>query len=543
MRKHQIGKKIASVALAAALTVTTVVTGGFGKLTAQAAAPPVQDSASAVNYATILGRGVDFGIVANKFQQRNHMETTMAVDYFANYKGDFNTIDLIPKDSTAQILLGHADTERGVDKPFVFDATVAHTINIEGGPEAMAGFNGHSSSGYFVFDNVKADVVAVTNNKTSDNIQAILNNAYERSDEIQRKIDNGYAVDYHDDKKKNEGDKIVLDFASTNEFVNKVVYVDVDNEFLNVMDNGDGFRIIKDPSTVVVFNINDNAGTNSGDGILILEYKVSLDGGATWIDTTAYSDHNNDPKVENETRKNDREICQKVIFNITSTKKVSVGNTSGLFIIPNSPLVDVRHTCAGWIVADNLQNSAGEWHYIYDGGSQEFQKDNKGEIHFAARKAFTHNYHGKDTLEDTTVFCGKDLFKFNWYETGSDYAISGLPIDTIGNKATNTVKFPVLTFYSDDAHKTDPHFVGVGDSEDFYFVITEDSGSTGIENVELSNGKIEIHLNVINNNGILEYYVDSVTTLGDGTVYKRNSNVHMSGVEFFFRRIFQSYKS
>ena len=357
MRKRRIGKKITAVALAVALTVTTVVTGGFGKLTAQAAAPPVQDAASAVNYATILGRGVDFGIVANKFQQRNHMETTMAVDYFANYKGDFNTIDLIPKDSTAQILLGHADTERGVDKPFVFDATVAHTINIEGGPQAMAGFNGHSSSGYFVFDNVQADVVAVTNNKTSDNIQAIIGNAYESSEEIQSKIDGGYAINYREYDKHNEGDKVILDLASSGEFTNKVVYIDVDNELLSRMDDGDGFRIIKDSSTVVVFNINDNAGANEGDDIMIREYKVSVDGGSSWIETTWYSDRNEDPKVETNTRKNDAEICQKVIFNITSNRKLSLGNTSGLFIVPNSPLVDVRHTCAGWIVADNLQNS------------------------------------------------------------------------------------------------------------------------------------------------------------------------------------------
>ncbi len=406
----------------------------------------------------------------------------------------------------------------------------------------MAGFNGHSSSGYFVFDNVQADVVAVTNNKTSDNIQAIIGNAYESSEEIQSKIDGGYAINYREYDKHNEGDKVILDLASSGEFTNKVVYIDVDNELLSRMDDGDGFRIIKDSSTVVVFNINDNAGANEGDDIMIREYKVSVDGGSSWIETTWYSDRNEDPKVETNTRKNDAEICQKVIFNITSNRKLSLGNTSGLFIVPNSPLVDVRHTCAGWIVADNLQNSAGEWHYIYDGGSQEFQKDNKGEIHFAARKAFTHNYHGKDTLEDTTVFCGEDLFKFNWYETGSDYAISGLPIDTIGNKATNTVKFPVLTFYSDDAHKTDPHFVGVGDSEDFYFVITEDSGSTGVENVELSNGRIEIHLNVINNNGILEYYVDSKTILGDGTTYKNNSNVHMSGVEFSLGAFFNLIK-
>ena len=45
-----------------------------------------------------------------------------------------------------------------------------------------------------------------------------------------------------------------------------------------------------------------------------------------------------------------------------------------------------------------------EWHYIYGGGNQNYMTDVEGEIHFAARKSFTHNWDGKGTAEDTTIY-------------------------------------------------------------------------------------------------------------------------------------------
>ena len=46
------------------------------------------DSSSLVNYSSVLGRAVDFGIVTNRLEQRNHMETTYATNDFYNQKND-----------------------------------------------------------------------------------------------------------------------------------------------------------------------------------------------------------------------------------------------------------------------------------------------------------------------------------------------------------------------------------------------------------------------------------------------------------------------
>lgn len=68
--------------------------------------PAVQDSASAVNYATILGRATDFGIVANEFHHNMHMETTIAVNNFYQDDGGAVTdVDFVQ--GTAQFIIAH----------------------------------------------------------------------------------------------------------------------------------------------------------------------------------------------------------------------------------------------------------------------------------------------------------------------------------------------------------------------------------------------------------------------------------------------------
>ncbi|MBP5261158.1 MAG: hypothetical protein J6Z43_03410 [Clostridiales bacterium] len=46
------------------------------------------DSANSVNFSTILGRAVDFGIVSNYLVQTNHMETTFATNTYERIGGE-----------------------------------------------------------------------------------------------------------------------------------------------------------------------------------------------------------------------------------------------------------------------------------------------------------------------------------------------------------------------------------------------------------------------------------------------------------------------
>ena len=385
-------RKVGAVGLAALTVFSTLTFGGnvvergSGKVLA-AGVPSIQDASSAVNYSTILGRGVDFGIVADSFQQRMHMETTLAVDHFSNM-GFFNTIDLISNGSTAQVMIGGVDLDKSAPitndlKPVMIDGNVAKTVNVEGMPNVLTKTNGNYD--YFKFQ-TDAEVLTTANEATSANIQRIVNNAFEESQRIEEKIDNGYAIDYKE-YINNDGR---IDLRG-GDFTNKVVYIDVDDALLTRIAQSGGINIVKDESTVVVFNINDKCKANSNwndkytndpiSGIRINKYSVSVDGGKTFAWTDSYSGNSEDPN--DACRMNDHNICQKVIWNITSTLPVGLDNTSGLFIIPNSVLAETLGTSAGWVVAKNFANSGGEWHYIYHGGNQDVLKDGVGQIHFA----------------------------------------------------------------------------------------------------------------------------------------------------------------
>ena len=109
------GRKKLLTKAVCAISAAAVVTGGIAfylskdtRVLASAVeegktVPANLDAVSAINYATILGRATDFGIVANDFEQVTHMETTYAVNTFSNTSGQVNEVDFIG--NTAQFLV------------------------------------------------------------------------------------------------------------------------------------------------------------------------------------------------------------------------------------------------------------------------------------------------------------------------------------------------------------------------------------------------------------------------------------------------------
>ena len=71
--------------------------------------PSAYDSVSQVNYARILNRATDYGIVADHFYQKMHMETTFATNHFSNPNGaQNNDVDFIDG-QTAHFLIAGID--------------------------------------------------------------------------------------------------------------------------------------------------------------------------------------------------------------------------------------------------------------------------------------------------------------------------------------------------------------------------------------------------------------------------------------------------
>ncbi|MBR6210937.1 MAG: hypothetical protein IKQ81_07270, partial [Clostridiales bacterium] len=564
--RHSLKDRIISGFLSFLIAVVFVCASAVPDLLKQnvlaATVPPIQDSASAVNYATILGRATDFGIVANEFHHVMHMETTIAVNDYYQKNGSVTDVDFV--NGTAQFIVAHV-------KEGVFalgNNQKAETYNIEVSEELYYATNPSASDnptfiypipnkgenpntgivGYFNVDydftkqNPKLsykqslNVYPVATDTVENNVARIIENMQEKSAEIDMKAnDEGYKIDYK--QYKTTDAKYTLDFTQ-GDFVNKVIYINVDSELADKIAEGQLY-LKKDDSTIICFNYPETGAEVKIGRMYVWDgtgYVSSVTGsrGDTEVTEAGYT-YTND--------KTDTYINQKIIFNIQTTGKVTLDAAGGTFLVPKaSSNTEVVGSSTGWIVTAGSMVNKAEWHYVYKAVSQEAMLDGVGQIHFAARKAFTHDYDGKATTEDKTIFCNAEDYKFAWYETGSDYDISStnskLIKNDIGNQATNTIKFPTLTFYTDatQAGTDTDHLVLEGESKDFYYKVVEVSGVTSLggKTVSVSDGWINIHLTVTNKNGFLSYTVSSETRLGDAnnTVYKKNTDVSMSGVEF-----------
>ena len=539
MSKKRLGKRIVAFAVAATMTLSTALTGGFGGKTVVNAAeatnlPKRYDSASAVNYASILGRGVDFGVLANDFLQIDHMETSFAAVTYANRDGKANDIDITPDGSTAQILIGNIDTSRGVQQPLHIPGPHGtRRVQIEGSENVI---NGGYFYGEYTPEN-KSYLDAFVNDHAVDNIDDIKDNVYEWSTFLENRCTSpDYALDYSSVWDRNSR---ILDLRGE-AFKNKVIYINVDQGMLDSFSNA-GTKIYKEDSTVVVFNVSDSLKTNgkynNKDVVTINKYEVIVG------DKVYLTDKNGAKDVE--VRDTDFNIAQKIIWNITSKKNVTFANTCGMFIAPKTPLAEVQNVSAGWIVAENFQNTGGEWHYIYNGGYQKTPDNDIDEIHFSARKAFTYDWNNGKPVEDMSIFTHEDQFTFELYEVKDEnYDTEGIVPEPVTNKTTNTIQLPKIKFSTTDP--SSKHYVpDDGNAHSFYFVVKEANQGTFVDGIEVSRNYINVKVDVKNVGGHLEYVFSHasyiVDSFGNEWLYESAVDKGHAGLEYslgdFFNKV------
>nr|MCR5633407.1 hypothetical protein [Eubacterium sp.] len=395
MLKQKI-RKVVSFALATTMSIAMAVTGVGNDIRGVHAAS--NDLSSQVNFSTILGRGVDYGIIAENFQLRSHMQTTYAVGSFScACDGVPSEANLNPVGSTAHFLIGdvvpagqeqYSRTTKGPVYAFVGgDGT--NNLVVEASENVYAQEEGKDSN--FKSQNF-ANTDKIVDNNTTQHVKDLCDSVFGVSTQLSVKATSDDAIDYRDyfttTGGGKGGDKACLDLTS-GDFANKVVYIDVDDDLLAHMNVADNFNIIKDSSTVIVFNIGPDVSTNSTvrsdndyaikgrhglkeeEFVTLSTYSVSVDNGNSWIRTTSSTgqDGKEDETAKanyEETRKLDMEVNQKIIWNITTNHEVALDASAGLFIVPNA-FVDVIGSSTGWVVAKDIANTTGEWHYTYCG--------------------------------------------------------------------------------------------------------------------------------------------------------------------------------
>ena len=527
-RTKRILKRVLSVATASMLTVGLLSMGGTQKSmdAVKAATEQEYDSVSLVNYSTILGRAVDYGILANKYEQQNHTETNFAVKVYEKNRDINNDPDLAGGDPLPFIIGDITGTNAvlRIDKTYNDQAM---KFNIETTPEVIdAGkfkFNGSAltNGSSFVFKKSSKETI-------DKNIDEMIKHISDESKELYAKttIDiadfessttvdmNNYWIDLDDDK-----------------YENAVVYIKVPEgtnlDTILKAENGytDAIKIKKRSSTVVVFNIENESVVLKQFLVYLTDSdKESLIKGTDKEKISSKTDDSGNASLHNEDV--DAQIAQKIVWNLNKATDVKINTSAGTILVPNKEAkIDVTGSSAGWLATGgDVVNSTAEWHFIYRDRSSELNTDEEGQMHFAARKAFTDSYTERDEdgkiIENDTILIGEDDYRFDFYETNSRYnttSSSAHKIEEKGLVAGSKIKFSPISF---------------AEGETRYFVIKEENPGVTTNKITNSTGEIDIKVVVTKENGSLQYTVSSKYYLtaedkAAGNAYKTNSNIKM----------------
>ena len=530
-------KRVTSAVVASAVVLSSLFFVPDAKKHVVYAAETKYDSANLVNYATIMGRAVDYGIVSQSITQSMHMETTFATFTYRRTIDTTTDVDLTNA-KTAQFIIGEItssypyDTlkfgkvKTSSDKVFVENMRITMSDNMD--PNRSFRFQDD------VAKTTKFSYSYLTRNEIQESIDTVIDHARDESDEmVVRTKDSDYVLDASDNKLVSVNGAITTININDPKYDNKVVYINLDDaKFSNLLrawekePNGHHLDINKRSSTVIVF-------TSQKSGSITLG-KVSVYAPDSSLYSSAASSgvHDYDSYASvttysgNQSTHNayvDKEIAQKLIWNITKAENVTISSNAGTFLCLAGSKTDRKvkvnlegNPCAGWLVVNgNVENKC-EYHYIYGGHSQEQQSEGNGQMHFVARKGFTTKYVDKDHIApytDSSVAFKEGAYQFFWQEyTDSSFNTPVGTRSTVKVKDTSYLEFPTETFTNKDS--SDPHYV-TSTPTDFYFRITEDQ-SKSLPGIKNSAGYINICLRVyVAAKDEIKFKVQSVTMIGD----------------------------
>ncbi len=488
------------------------------------------DSAGLMNYTSVLGRAIDYGIVSTHLEQRNHMETTYATSDFFNQKNDNCDVDLAG-DEPAQFIIASISGGK---------ARFGYTYGAKNGYNTAPTMQfvidttpALKDSGLFTYDagSFKGEALYRTFSKgeLEDAVQGMVDHITDESNKMLQHT----AVDGDEIADFSTG-KGVIDLTDES-YKGAAVYINVlpGSKLERSIQETENLQIKKDPSTVVIFNI------LNPDSIKLAKYVVISDGKT--MDT--YTDHSG-----NDTQKNqdiDEYITRKIIWNIPYAKTVSYDTTAGLFILPNPDTVGtVTTSSAGWIAAAGTTVvKGGEFHYIYHGRSEDANTVDESVMHFAMRKAFVAAGTPATQIKNEeikNIHAGENQYTFSIRETDETYQND--KGDFRQDVSTDEDGKVVFQSIRETVRNVDPY-----NGKHRYFVITEKSMAPDVDShISKSNGEIRIDLYITNVNGIIHYkiyswkYADSNNISATGLIAE-NPGVDMAGTEFSLGGFYNYY--
>lgn len=294
-------------------------------------------------FRSILGPGVNYGITADHFEQKMHMQTNLATNLYTNPAGENATepdlngtssgaFAIAEFDGDSQLFLG---TRHAGNVLFYADETMERPLKDDRD---------------FVY------IVKDSRQNISNNIvEPIISHGDSISEELLHHSATIVPV-----APKDTNTPVQLDTTAYAE--NATIYVDADN-IAAWLEKGGGLRITKHPDQLIVFNFKNT------DQVYINEFYVKYPDMSPYSQVPLEEGYIKTDSPTTQGPKNDAlsEISQHVVWNLASCTFVELNASTGMFLVPrDDSTTDLRGTTSGWIISDGfVKNTGGEWHSVY----------------------------------------------------------------------------------------------------------------------------------------------------------------------------------
>lgn len=324
-----------------AMTVTMVVSSA-GVIGQKAQATTL----SSVNYQTILGDAVNFGVTADKYVQGNHAQTNYAVVTFER-KGDVvcepdlingATIPFYAANITNGVRFGNS-TYKNVDTDSV--TYLYHTSN-------------QTDITKITSDNQKIHL-NIEHAKSGDEVSKVVNNMISHVSNVSAELAGTSPTIVVTDDKISDVNHYMLDTTARGD--NEVIYINVTDgsRLAQVLEKNEGLTVKKKSGQVLVFNILGNNVRVFKIKVIVADKNVEL---TTEGATSAKSQRNVDLLEY---------VDKNFVWNMPNATVVEIKECAGIFLAPTkNSTVEVTSTSSGWVVsAGTVKNETCEWHFPY----------------------------------------------------------------------------------------------------------------------------------------------------------------------------------
>lgn len=305
------------------------------------------DTVKDVNYRTILGDAVNYGVVADTFVHQNHTQTNFAVNEYVREGEQILEADLMGEGNIPFIIGEMSNKIR-------FGQHTFNNANVTMDIVTNEKYKGDDS--LFIRDNKGRVAVNATYESEAsirNKVSALQQHAAEWSEKLAAKEP---TVTLSKTMRGNTIDVTRYD-------ADAVIYVSVpeDGNFLTEVVNH-SLTIKKKSNQIVVFNI-------PNKNISLREFTVVADGETVRSQTSQ----------SNTNQKADEEILRKVIWNMPNAENVNLKDNVGMFLVPKeTATVNLDGgAVGGWMVTGGTLKGNAEWHFMFQGRNNSNKPNNK----------------------------------------------------------------------------------------------------------------------------------------------------------------------